>query len=97
MRGELGCAWLADNSAQLGRLAQSLLGLLLAVLRQLLQPPTLGLAAMPLGVGVLLPGPPVTAPALPGVRQLCQRHRPPPWWSAWFGGAVGMAGCLVWW
>src|SRR5829696_4723062 len=74
---ELGCAYLAGNSGQLGRLAQSLFGLLLAVLGQLLQLSTLGLAAVPVGVGMLLPGPPVTAPALPGVRRLCQRHRPP--------------------
>ena len=98
---ELVCAYLAvkQRSARSprSRPAQPLLGLLLAVLGQLFKLPTLGLAAVPVGVGVLLPGPAVTAPALPSVRRLCQRHRPPPSRSAWFGGAVVMAGCLVWW
>src|SRR5215218_7247253 len=80
------CSWDAPTwpapSGQLPHLAQSLPCLLLAVLGQLLRLSTLGLATVPVGVGVLLPGPPVTAPALPGVRRLCQRHRPPPWWSA---------------
>src|SRR5215217_5593813 len=60
---QLGCADLAGTQPSATYPAQSLPCLLLAVLGRLLQLPTLGLATAPVGVGMLFPGPPVTAPA----------------------------------
>jgi hypothetical protein len=67
-------AYLAVEERSATRSAQSLVRLLLAILGQLLKLHALGLATVPIGIGVLLPGLAVTAPALAGIGLLCQRH-----------------------